>query len=43
MRDEIRADMDEADAAMVDAVAVIEADLMAERTDRQGWRFDREH
>lgn len=43
MRDEIRADMDEADAAMVDAVAVIEADLTAERTDRQGWRFDREH
>jgi hypothetical protein len=42
MRDEIRADMDAADAAMVDAVAAIEADLMAER-DGQGWRSDREH
>jgi hypothetical protein len=43
MRDEIRADMDAADAAMVDAVAVIEADLMADMTDGQGWRSDREH
>jgi hypothetical protein len=28
---------------MVDAVAVIEADLMADMTDGQGWRSDREH
>jgi hypothetical protein len=43
MRDEIRAEMDELDAAVVDAVAVIEADLIAERTDGDGWRSDREH
>ena len=41
MRDEVRADMDAADAAVIEAVAVIEADLMAE-TDGQGWRFDYE-
>jgi hypothetical protein len=43
MRDEIRADMDAADAAMVDAFAVVAADLEAERTDAHGWRSDREY
>ena len=43
MRDEIRADMDAADAAMVDAIAVVEADLEAERTNAHGWRSDREY
>ena len=40
MRDEIRADMDAADAAMVEAVAVVEADLEAERTNAYGLRSD---
>jgi hypothetical protein len=35
VRDEIRAEMDELDAAVVDAVAVIEADLMGGRSDRE--------
>ena len=43
MRDEIRADMDAADAAMVDAIAVVEADLEAERTNAHGWRSNREY
>lgn len=43
MRDEIRADMDAADAAMVDAIAVVEADLEAERTNAHGWRSDSEY
>jgi hypothetical protein len=43
MRDEIRADMEAADAALVDAVAVVEADLEAERTNAHGWRSDREY
>ena len=43
MRDEIRADMDAADAAMVDAIAVVESDLEAERTNAHGWRSNREY
>ena len=43
MRDEIRADMEAADAAMVDAIAVVEADLEAERTNAYGYRSDREN
>jgi hypothetical protein len=43
MRDEIRAEMDAADAAMVDAFAVVAADLEAERTNPHEWRSDREY
>jgi hypothetical protein len=42
IRDEIRAEMDEVDAAVVDAVAVVDADLTAEPTDRDGSGSDRE-
>jgi hypothetical protein len=42
LRDEIRTEMDEVGAAVVDAVAVIETDLMDERSDRDGWGPDGE-
>ena len=42
LRDEIRTDMDEVDAAVIDAVAVIETDLLDERSDRDGWGSDGE-
>jgi len=42
LRDEIRTEMDEVDAAVIDAVAVIETDLLDERSDRDGWGSDGE-
>ena len=43
MRDEIRADMDAADAAIIEAIAVAESDLEAERTNAYGMRSNGEY